>query len=197
MPKAFVPLAGRPLHAWSEAALQDAGLEYVMVVPRGFEGVEGGETRSQSVLNGLRALGDCDVVVVHDAARPLVTPEHFAAALAALEHADAAVVAAPITDTVKEVEGRRVVGTLDRSRLWAMQTPQAFRRDVLERALAVGDDVLAAATDDAALVERAGGTVVVVESLTPNFKVTTPGDLTLAEWLLSSRADGLPRSPPA
>jgi 2-C-methyl-D-erythritol 4-phosphate cytidylyltransferase len=88
-----------------------------------------------------------------------------------------------------------VVGTLERGRLWAMQTPQAFRRAVLERALDVDEAVLAAATDDAALVERAGGTVVVVESLTPNFKVTDAHDLAVAEWLLSSRADGLPRPP--
>ena len=180
---------------WSEAALRAAGLPYVRVVPEGFDGVPGGATRSQSVLRGLRALPDCDAVVVHDAARPLVSPEHFASAIAALADADAAVVAARVTDTVKEVEGTRVVGTLERGRLWAMQTPQAFRRAVLERALDVDEAVLAAATDDAALVERAGGTVVVVESLTPNFKVTDAHDLAVAEWLLSSRADGLPRPP--
>lgn len=161
------------------------------VVPAGFEGVEGGETRSQSVLNGLRALPPCDAVVVHDAARPLVTAEHFSAALAALENAECAVVAARVTDTVR-VEGG---GTLDRSKLWAVQTPQAFRREWLERALDVPEAVLAAATDDASLVERLGGRVVVVESPAPNFKVTTPHDLAVAEWLLSSRADGLPRSP--
>lgn len=180
---------------WSQSVLDASGIPYVRVVPEGFEGVRGGATRSASVRAGLAALPPCDAVLVHDAARPLVTPEHFAAALAALADADAAVVAAPITDTVKEVEGARVVGTLDRARLWGMQTPQAFRRDVLERALDVPDDVLAAATDDAALVERLGGRVVVVESRTPNFKVTNAHDLAVADWLLSSRADGLPRPP--
>src|SRR4051812_32599673 len=91
-----------------------------------------------------------------------------------------------MTDTVKEAgPDHRVVATLDRSRLWAIQTPQAFRRDALERALDVGDDVLGQATDDAWLVERAGGRVVVVESTARNFKVTTPYDLEVAGRLLS------------
>jgi 2-C-methyl-D-erythritol 4-phosphate cytidylyltransferase len=96
-----------------------------------------------------------------------------------------------MTDTVKEAgEDRRVVATLDRRRLWAIQTPQAFRREALERALDVGDDVLAQATDDAWLVERAGGTVRVVESTPENFKVTTPHDLRVAELLLGERQPG-------
>jgi 2-C-methyl-D-erythritol 4-phosphate cytidylyltransferase len=96
-----------------------------------------------------------------------------------------------MTDTVKEAgEDRRVVATLDRRRLWAIQTPQAFRREALERALAVEDDVLARATDDAWLVERAGGTVRVVESTPENFKVTTPHDLRVAELLLAERRRG-------
>jgi 2-C-methyl-D-erythritol 4-phosphate cytidylyltransferase len=127
-------------------------------------------------------------VVVHDAARPLVTPGHFVAALAALGDADAAIAAAPMTDTVKAAgEDRLVTATLDRTRLWAIQTPQAFRREALERALAVGDDVLAQATDDAWLVERDGGTVRVVESTVENFKVTTSHDLRVAELLLAAR----------
>ncbi len=178
---------------WSEDALRAAGLEWVRVVPRGFEGVEGGATRSQSVLNGLQALPACDAVVVHDAARPLAPPELFRACVAALSDWDGAVAAARVVDTIREEGG----GTLDRSRLWAVQTPQAFRRDVLERALKAPDDVLATATDDASLVERVGGRVGVVESATPNFKVTTAHDLAVAEWLLSSRADGLSRPPSA
>jgi 2-C-methyl-D-erythritol 4-phosphate cytidylyltransferase len=127
-------------------------------------------------------------VVVHDAARPLVTAEHFRAALAALDDADCAVAAAPVTDTIKQAgDDRRVTATLDRSRLWAIQTPQAFRRAALERALDVGDDVLAQATDDAWLVERTGGTVRVVESTPANLKVTTAHDLWIAERLLADR----------
>jgi 2-C-methyl-D-erythritol 4-phosphate cytidylyltransferase len=126
--------------------------------------------------------------VVHDAARPLVEPGHFRATLAALEDADCAIAAAAVTDTVKEAgPDRLVTGTLDRSRLWAIQTPQAFRRAALERALAVGDELLAQATDDAWLVERTGGTVRVVESTPANLKVTTAHDLAIAEHLLADR----------
>lgn len=198
-PKAFVVLAGRPMIEWSLDAVRAAGITRVVVaLPSGFEapdgciGVRGGATRSESVRLALRDAGGAEAVVVHDAARPLVTPEAFTSTLAALEHADGAVAAAPMADTVKEAgPDHRVVGTLDRSRLWAIQTPQAFRRDVLERALDVDHAALAAATDDAALVERAGGRVVVVPSSPANFKVTTPHDLQVAELLLrSTRTSG-------
>jgi 2-C-methyl-D-erythritol 4-phosphate cytidylyltransferase len=93
-----------------------------------------------------------------------------------------------VADTIKEAGPDHVVtATLERSRLWAIQTPQAFRREVLQHALDVPDDVLAAATDDAALVERTGGRVVVVESSPANFKVTTAHDLAVAEGLLRQR----------
>ena len=190
-PKAFVVLAGRPMYEWSLRAMRAAGIETVVAaVPPGEEipgarCVPGGAVRSASVRAALAAAPPADHVVVHDAARPLVRPEHFAGTLAALAGADAAVAAAPATDTVKEAGPDRVVQrTLDRSRLWAIQTPQAFRREALERALGAGDDVLAQATDDAWLVERAGGRVVVVESTPENLKVTTPHDLRVAELLL-------------
>jgi 2-C-methyl-D-erythritol 4-phosphate cytidylyltransferase len=127
-------------------------------------------------------------VVVHDAARPLAGPELFTRALAALEGADAAIAAAPVTDTVKRGDAeRRVTATLDRAGLWAIQTPQAFRAETLRRALDVPDDVLAAATDDASLVEREGGTVRLIESPPENLKITTPLDLRIAEALLAER----------
>ena len=199
-PKAFVVLAGRPMLEWSLEALRAAGItEIVVAAPVGHEVegcvcVPGGVTRSESVRAALAAAPGGDVVV-HDAARPLVTPQHFTAALAALAEADCAIAAAPMTDTVKEAGGDRLVtATLDRTRLWAIQTPQAFRREALERALALPDEVLAQATDDAWLVERTGGTVRVVESSPANFKVTTPYDLEIAEHLL---ADRLPRPPAA
>jgi 2-C-methyl-D-erythritol 4-phosphate cytidylyltransferase len=199
-PKAFVVVAGRPMIEWSLDALRDAGIdEIVVAAPPGHEvagclTVPGGATRSESVSAALSAAPPGDVVV-HDAARPLVTPDHFRHTLAALAGADCAVAAAPVTDTVKEAgPDRLVLATLDRSRLWAIQTPQAFRREALEQALAAGDDVLAQATDDAWLVERAGGTVRVVESTPANLKVTTPHDLAIAEYLL---ADRLPRPPAA
>jgi 2-C-methyl-D-erythritol 4-phosphate cytidylyltransferase len=204
-PKAFVALAGRPMVAWSLDAIAAAGVPRVVVAvppghgaaaeetlagaagdfPLGFVLVEGGATRSASVRNALAAAGDVDAVAVHDAARPMVPAELFTQTLAALEHADAAIAAARVTDTVKEAgPDGLVVRTHDRARLWAIQTPQAFHAAVLARALDVPDDVLAQATDDAWLVERAGGTVRVVESSPANFKVTTPHDLALAESLL-------------
>ena len=125
--------------------------------------------------------------MVHDAARPLVEADLFRRALAALADADCAIAAAPMTDTVKEAVDGVVTATLDRSRLWAVQTPQAFRRAALEAALAVDEAILARATDDAWLVERAGGSVRVVESSPANFKVTTPHDLRVADMILRER----------
>jgi len=121
---------------------------------------------------------------VHDAARPLVTRELVEACIAALgEGFDGAVAAARASDTIKEAgDDMRVVRTLDRSRLWAIQTPQAFVADVLRRALDGGD--LTSATDDAALVEAAGGSVRVVEAPPENIKVTSAVDLRFAELLL-------------
>jgi 2-C-methyl-D-erythritol 4-phosphate cytidylyltransferase len=198
-PKAFVVLAGRPMIEWSLMAIRAAGFDDIVVaLPPGSNsvadwiGVPGGATRSESVRAALAAAPPGDVVV-HDAARPLVSADLIRETLGALADADCAVAAAPITDTVKEAGADRLVtATLDRTRLWAIQTPQAFRRAALERALAVPDEVLAQATDDAWLVERTGGTVRVVESSPANFKVTTPYDLEIAEHLL---ADRLPRPP--
>jgi 2-C-methyl-D-erythritol 4-phosphate cytidylyltransferase len=120
-----------------------------------------------------------------------VQPEIFLAALARLASsgADAVIAAAPVTDTIKLVadEGGRVRETVDRSRLWAVQTPQVFRRQALERALSVPEQQLDLATDDAWLVEQQGGTVLVLPSSPENFKITTPLDLRLAELLLLER----------
>lgn len=159
--------------------------------------VAGGRERSHSVRAGLAACGDGpddEPVLVHDGARPLVTAALIEACLAAVkEGADAAVAAAPMTDTVKQTEPAaagtgttlpRVDRTLDRSRLWAVQTPQVFRRAVLLDALAQPDAVLATATDDASLVEAAGGDVRIVPAPSTNLKVTVPVDLELAELLL-------------
>ena len=215
-PKALVELAGRPLLQWSVDVLASvAAIEEIVVAlpadvraPAGTIGVLGGAVRSESVRRALAGAGAGDPVLVHDAARPLVTAELIEEALAAVEHegVDAAIVAAPVTDTVKRVittfpvgpsergpngddpppRSLPVVGeTLDRAGLWAVQTPQVFRRDVLERALDVPDDVLAAATDDAWLVERAGGRVVIVPASKDNLKVTTALDLALAEVLVA------------
>ncbi|HEV7163236.1 MAG TPA: 2-C-methyl-D-erythritol 4-phosphate cytidylyltransferase [Solirubrobacteraceae bacterium] len=198
-PKALVELAGAPLMQWSIDALQALqGLSEIVVAlpagtpaPPGVSTVEGGAVRSDSVRRALAAAGEGEIVLVHDAARPLLTPELAGAVIAALERdeqADAAIAAAPVTDTVKRVDADRMVTeTLDRSQLWAVQTPQVFRRAALERALAVEDDELARATDDAWLIERSGGRVIVVPWTHPNLKVTTPLDLRVAELLLQER----------
>lgn len=190
-------LGGRPLLEWSIEALRAVPAVGQIVValpagahaPAGTTGVTGGEHRSQSVLAALRA-GEGDPVIVHDAARALVTPAIFQAALDALaEHGcDCVIAAAPVTDTIKQADGAAVLRTLDRATLWSVQTPQVFRRAALERALAAGEDVLAAATDDAWLVERYGGSVRIVAAPAENMKITTPGDLRVAELALRERA---------
>jgi 2-C-methyl-D-erythritol 4-phosphate cytidylyltransferase len=183
---------------WSIDALREvAAVETIVVAlppgwdaPEGTLGVPGGAHRSQSVRAALNAATG-DPVIVHDAARPLLTAQTVRAALdeLALHGCDAVIAAAPVNDTIKEVDGGAVVRTLERASLWAVQTPQVFRRAALERALRAPDDVLAAATDDAWLVERAGGTVRVVAAPPENLKVTTPGDLHVAELALRERAD--------
>lgn len=190
VPKAFAVCAGRPLVEWSLEVLAAVCDRVVVAVPPGFETgpdrVTGGASRSESVRAALAAAPEATVAVVHDAARPLVTRELVEACVGALAGGfDGAVAAARLSDTVKEADGDgRVLHTLERSRLWAIQTPQAFAAEALRSALDTGDEALAAATDDAALVEAAGGAVRVVEAPARNIKVTTEVDLRVAEELL-------------
>jgi 2-C-methyl-D-erythritol 4-phosphate cytidylyltransferase len=202
-PKALVTVAGKPMLEWSVAALGAVGIVERIVValppselgaaPPRTVAIAGGAVRSKSVREALRVCGDGDPVIVHDAARPLAASELFERVLAQLEQsgADGVIAAAPVSDTVKEVgeDGRSVLRTLDRARLWAVQTPQVFRRAALELAFAQASDAdLAAATDDAWLVERSGGVVQVADAGPENIKVTTQFDLRLAELLLSERS---------
>ena len=150
----------------------------------------GGARRQDSVRNGLLALGQCDWVAVHDAARPLATHALLLRTLAAAQATGAAVAAVPVKDTIKRVAEGMVVETLPRAELWAVQTPQVFRGALLAQAhRARGDD----ATDDAALVERHGARVGVAEGAYDNIKITAPGDLALAAWLLAQRAEARQR----
>ena len=148
--------------------------------------IAGGLTRSESVRHALHAVPDATIVVVHDAARPLVTEEIVRACIAEIEGGwDAAIAAAPVTDTIKEADADGQVRlTLERRHLWAVQTPQAFEAGILRRALDADPEAIAAATDDASLVESIGGRVRVVESPARNFKITWPEDLERAETLL-------------
>jgi 2-C-methyl-D-erythritol 4-phosphate cytidylyltransferase len=203
-PKALVTLGGRPMLEWSVATLRGVReIERIVVAlpadaldaaPIGTVAVAGGAVRSESVRAALAASPGGDPVVVHDAARPLAPAELFERALFALEASgvDAVIAAARVSDTIKQVatDARTVERTLERSRLWAVQTPQVFRREALVRALFDADDeLLAKATDDAWLVERDGGSVQVVEAAPGNIKITTPTDLKLAELLLAEGAE--------
>jgi 2-C-methyl-D-erythritol 4-phosphate cytidylyltransferase len=184
--KQYLPLGGSRVLDWSLRAASEHCDGVVLVVPEDRAGhseplatvvVAGGATRSASVRAGLAAVpADADLIVVHDAARPVPVPEVWRRVQEAVAAgADAAVPAIPVADTLREVGG----GTVDRSRFVAVQTPQAFRASALREAHAGGLD----GTDDASLVDAAGGRVVVVDGDPANVKITTPLDLTIAEVL--------------
>lgn len=149
--------------------------------------VEGGETRQMSVYNGVRALSaDVDFVIVHDGVRPFVTDEVIFACLTAADEYGAAVAAVPVKDTIKVAnEDSFIVETPVRDQLWAVQTPQVFRKSLLEEAHQVAHARQLTATDDASLVEKLGFPVKLVKGSYANLKITTPIDLQVAEVLIS------------
>ena len=193
-PKQYEPLCGKRVLDWSlDAARASCDGVVLVVQPSRADDAEpvdavvaGAETRSGSVRAGLAAVPhDADVIAVHDAARPLATPALFDAAVAAVRAgAQGAICAVPVTDTVKRVADGAVAETLDRRRLVTVQTPQAFDAAAL-RAAHAGN---AEATDDAAVVEAAGGRVVVVAGDPHNLKITNPDDLAVAAALLERRS---------
>lgn len=148
-----------------------------------------GRERQHSVASGLGVIeSNCALVVVHDAARPLVSREQIEGCIAAARDTGAAIVAVPVADTVKRVAGGRVSETVPRGDLWLAQTPQAFRTDLLLRAHREAARQGIVGTDDAALVERLGFPVAIVPGDASNRKITTPEDLAWAEALLATRA---------
>ena len=203
VPKGFIELDGRPLLSYAIEAVRGCReIESVAVAvpvgyedrafeiagPRGVDVVLGGASRQASVENSLSiVLSDLDplpeAVVIHDVARPMATSDLFDRVLAALEGADGVVPAIPVVDTIKRVGGGAVTETLRRDSLVAVQTPQAFRTEALERAHAAARREGVRATDDAALLERIGGRVVVVDGDPRNLKITRPDDLRLASLL--------------
>ncbi|MEZ4414759.1 MAG: 2-C-methyl-D-erythritol 4-phosphate cytidylyltransferase [Gemmatimonadota bacterium] len=199
--KAFLEVGGRPLLRWSlDAFLDDPRVVRVSVVlPPASERpswlsalaprvavVDGGTTRTASVAAGLAALGpDVEVVVVHDAARPLVDRRALDACIERAAAGGAAVVGHPVVDTLKEVRDRHIVGSPDRASVWQVQTPQVFARRLLERAYHEAIGLGTGATDCAALVERLGEAVQVIEGSRWNVKVTYPEDRVIAECLLA------------
>ena len=195
--KQFSSLGGRPVLEWAVEACRRSSAGVVLVLPADLDDtdhhgadavVAGGATRADSVRCGLAAVpDDAEVIVVHDAARPLASPRLFEAVITAAgaDGVDGAVPGVPPSDTIKAVDGAgSVTSTLDRRTLVAVQTPQAFRAGVLRRAHAHADT---GATDDAMLVEALGGTVRVVPGEAANLKITDPDDLGAAERLLASR----------
>ena len=151
--------------------------------------VVGGRERQDSVMNGLLKLGqDASIVVVHDGVRPFVTHDMIRESVALARKGECVAVGVPVKDTVKEVDARGMVRqTLERSRLWAIQTPQTFPAAVLKRAYEECSKQHVYGTDDAMLVERTGGRVRVIMGSYENIKITTPGDLILAEEILKRR----------
>ena len=202
-PKQFLEVAGRPLvvHCIDRfcaaggideivLALPDAGdlqrrLAGYGPWPVSVRAVQGGATRQQSVFAALQAASDAaDLIIVHDGARPLVSPRTIREVIRAASGTGAAIAAAPCTDTIKEIEGGRVLRTLERSRLVRTQTPQAFRATWLREAHRRAARDRFTGADDAALLERLGRPVAVVIGDAANIKVTTAGDLALAEAIL-------------
>ncbi len=196
-PKQFAQLAGRTMVQWAVDAARGVADGVVLVLPAGEDtgvgvarrsgadvSVPGGDTRAASVRAGLAAVpGSAEVIVVHDGARPLASPALFGAVVDAVTGgADAAVPGVAVTDTLKRVVDGAVTATVARDGLVAVQTPQAFRAELLRRAHEGGAD----ATDDATLVEALGATVRVVPGDPRNIKVTTAADLEVAQALAMS-----------
>ncbi len=203
--KLFLEAAGRPIlaHTWARfnhAACID---EIVLVVrdtmqpafaelavqfqfEKPYQLVVGGKERQDSVWNGLQALdAGAEIVAIQDGARPCTTEKLIADTIQAAHETGAAVAAQRVTDTIKETDGGTLIArTVDRSRLWAVQTPQSFRVEVIRRALAAVKEKGLIVTDDTAACELIGQAVKLVESAVPNPKVTRPGDLAYVEALL-------------
>ena len=151
--------------------------------------VAGGKERQDSVENGLEAVPDaCEIVLVHDGVRPLVSTEKIHEVIQKTRETGAAILAVPIKDTIKRGEDRMVEETLDRTKLWAVQTPQGFRIDLIREAYRKAKEAGFYGTDDAVLVERLGHAVSIVEGEDCNIKITSPADLRWAEVMLSREA---------
>jgi 2-C-methyl-D-erythritol 4-phosphate cytidylyltransferase/2-C-methyl-D-erythritol 2,4-cyclodiphosphate synthase len=204
--KAFMKLSGRALierSAQRIAAAEQVSATVLVLHPEDLEAggrlvgshkvvaaVAGGRRRQDSVRAGLAALPPCEVVLIHDAARPLVDPEVVVSVACVARNYGAALAACPVTDTLKESLGTRVTGTVDRKNLYAAQTPQGFERGLYERLLARAETEGLEVTDDAAIFEHCGHEVELVPSGPGNLKITTPEDMAIAEALLGGGSGG-------
>jgi 2-C-methyl-D-erythritol 4-phosphate cytidylyltransferase len=208
-PKAFVELGARPLLYYSLRTLREVAelAEIVVAIPPGKEAAarsaarcagarvpikltEGGAERQDSVRIGLSLVSaDCSIVLVHDAARPFAPAPLFAACIEAAARNGGAIVAIPVADTLKEAQQNLIAATRPRDGLFAAQTPQAFRRELLVAGHCAGAGHSMPATDDAFLVEQLGAQVELVAGSSLNFKITTPEDLRLARALIAADAE--------
>ena len=207
-PKQFLELGGVPLiiHTLKQFERSKRINEVLTVLPAedtaGFESLArkfginkvhrviiGGPTRAQSVRNGLNAIAQADIVAVHDGVRPLVTPEEIDEVVGAAERSGAAILTAPVADTIKRIEGDRIVETISRAELSRALTPQCFHFDLLKLAYEHLDEIESAGieiTDESLLVEKLGVPVVSVEGSSRNIKITNEADLAIVNRLLTS-----------
>jgi len=205
--KPFENLSGKPIFVWALEALEvlpevgeiipvikEEYMEYAVGVleqchiPKVRRIAPGGKARQDSVFHGLSLVENHeDLVLIHDGVRPLLEPHLVSYALQNFRDCDGVVLGVPVKDTVKAVIGGEVKQTLDRQTLWSIQTPQIFRFETLYNAYEEAKKESFAATDDSALVERYGGRVKVVTGSYENIKITTPGDLVVAEALMRLR----------
>ena len=204
--KVLAPLAGRPVFSYSAAAFMQSAVADLFIVvyrdqrqmlelsahtPTPSVLVRGGRERQDSVCNALAALPtDIQHVFIHDCARPLIRPEQLVALHKIVRREHAVVLAHRLTDTIKEHRDDARLRTLDRSRLWAMETPQVFSRDLIARAYARVSARTLHVTDDAQAVEQLGHPVALLENTTPNPKLTRPSDLEYLEFLLRREVSG-------
>ena len=206
--KLLLPVAGRPVLAWTlDAVLASRSIRWIGIVGQPIDRpeieallqsaqadrpvvwIEGGDTRQDSVCNGLAALpADAEAVLIHDGARCLVEPELIDRCAEAVQAGAAVIAAAPVTDTIKRVDASGVIAeTPDRAQLWGAQTPQGFPLEQLRCAHAQARSEGWSVTDDASLFERLGWPVRVLESSPANIKITTPFDITIAAAVLGAR----------
>ncbi|MEO1393585.1 MAG: 2-C-methyl-D-erythritol 4-phosphate cytidylyltransferase [Cyanobacteria bacterium J06634_5] len=209
--KLLIPLLHQPILAWTLEAAAASSLEWIGIIcqpvdrpaieamvekmvaqassPKPVTFIQGGDTRQESVFNGLQALpADATHVLIHDGARCLATPELFDRCADAAQRTQGFIAAVPVKDTIKQVNEQRIIThTPDRDQLWAAQTPQGFEVDLLKRCHDKGQAEGWQVTDDAALLEKCGVPVSIVDGEETNLKVTTPVDLAIAQFILQQR----------
>jgi len=202
--KQFIEILGKPVLAYSLEALQNSpSIDEIIVVTREIDilivsdiireyGIKkatniivGGETRQQSVQNGLNEITDAEIIVIHDGARPCVLPQHIEETILAAQACGAAALGFPASDTLKTVNSEGVIiGTVERNGVWQIQTPQVFKNDIIRKAYENADENGMTATDDCALVEKLGVLVSVVCGASSNIKITTQDDVYIARGII-------------